>query len=376
MFDPKLPSNTKAKNTVEMICRHGKRETTCYRPKSKIVAKNEFEGAVDFMQFVDEDFWVGYSGMYADSARGLQLRNRQLELQSHVSGPIGYYSLSPDRSRMLAANSNGSDTTSAYLIDAETNSILDILPVCPPFGWLSNHEFIAQAPSYFGESWQSTDSKLLEDHPHFEKLADPNYSLLQVDLSAQTAKKVTPSLGRDRFDGFRHLEVSHDANTFYCAVDTTAFAFHRSSKRAKWMQLWKRELGKNDEEGVFSLYGFALSPDGKLLATGGISSYEKDFNNFVMLDTTTGKSVLARPLCRDHNTSIYAIAWHPNGWAAVGTGSGICMLVTPEGNVRTFKGATKGIRSIAFPGDGTMLIGGTEKQLRRWPLLEDESESV
>lgn len=75
--------------------------------------------------------------------------------------------------------------------------------------------------------------------------------------------------------------------------------------------------------------------------------------------------------------SIGALAWHPSGWLAAGSSSGCIAHVQRNGRVRIYRGAPKGIQAMLFVEDGAaLLVGGTEKHLRVYPLLDDERDGT
>ncbi|KAF0177678.1 MAG: cytochrome C [Limisphaerales bacterium] len=117
-------------------------------------------------------------------------------------------------------------------------------------------------------------------------------------------------------------------------------------------------------EGHFdALYSVALSPDGKLLATG---SYDQKIK---LWDTATGKEV--RTLT-GHNGAVYGLAFRPDGRVlASASGDRTVKLweVATGKRLDTFSQPTKEQYTVAFSPDGRRLVaGGVDNRIRLYAV--------
>ena len=117
-------------------------------------------------------------------------------------------------------------------------------------------------------------------------------------------------------------------------------------------------------EGHFdALYSVALSPDGKLLATG---SYDQKIK---LWDTATGEEV--RTLT-GHNGAVYGLAFRPDGKVlASASGDRTVKLweVATGKRLDTFSQPTKEQYTVAFSPDGRRLVaGGVDNRIRLYAV--------
>jgi hypothetical protein len=165
--------------------------------------------------------------------------------------------------------------------------------------------------------------------------------------------------------------LSADGTVLYAATERSVAAVNLTD----WALRWRTQLGDNNGGKFLAIYAMALSGDGSRLAVGGLAGYDNAENTLAVLDVREGKvtamgKVVAQAI---GNTSIRSLAWHPAGWLAAGTASGLVFHVDPGGGLRRYKGAGKSVEALVFVDAGrSLLICGNEAQFRVWPLLEDE----
>jgi WD40 repeat protein/serine/threonine protein kinase len=112
----------------------------------------------------------------------------------------------------------------------------------------------------------------------------------------------------------------------------------------------------------------AFSPDGRRLATGG------EDNTVKIWDVKTGKE-LQQPL-QGHKGEVYALAFSPDDdgrWiASAGEDSTVRVWNSHTGKlVRTFRGHTGLVCSVAFSPDGRLLVSGSrDKTVKVWDLTQ------
>src|SRR5262249_12865136 len=149
---------------------------------------------------------------------------------------------------------------------------------------------------------------------------------------------------------FKHLALSPDGATLYAATESSVAAVSLGD----WSLRWRVRLGDNDGPRFFSADAMALSPDGRLLAVGGLAGYANRQHTVAVLDAATGEASpagkgLGRVL---GSTSIRSLAWHASGWLAAGTASGRVAHLDLSGAIRTYRGSGQGIESLLFIDEG------------------------
>ena len=119
------------------------------------------------------------------------------------------------------------------------------------------------------------------------------------------------------------------------------------------------------------IYGVALSPDGKTLAT---ASYDKLIK---LWDVETGREI--RTL-KDHIDAINALAFLPDGKRLIsGAADRTVKIWDPSTGVRlyTLSEPQDGINSIAISPDGAMVAaGGFDKVIRVWELGDKDGKLI
>ncbi|MDB6026814.1 MAG: repeat protein [Verrucomicrobiales bacterium] len=119
------------------------------------------------------------------------------------------------------------------------------------------------------------------------------------------------------------------------------------------------------------LYSLALSPDGKILATGG---YDQ---KIILWDTATGKEIKT---LKGHNGCVFGLAFRPDGKIlASASGDRTVKLwnVSKGERTDTLSQPTKEVYCVAWSGDGKKLYaGGLDNRIRIWEVSESATENT
>jgi WD40 repeat protein len=120
-----------------------------------------------------------------------------------------------------------------------------------------------------------------------------------------------------------------------------------------------------------ALYSAALSPDGKILATG---SYDQKIK---LWDVETGREI--RTLS-GHNGAIYSLAFRPDGkiLASASADRTVKLWDVATGERRdTLSQSLKELYAVAFSRDGKQLVaGGVDNRIRVWEISETAAETT
>lgn len=262
------------------------------------------------------------------------------------------------------------DRASTHVLDPKTLAVLERHPVRAPFLVVDEHRFIAATPPR-GGSVLDPEPKGFDADPKILRASwvklPPEGGLVEIDVKKRKTSLVVAST---RHDDFRFAAISPDRKIVYAA---TSYARVVAVRLADRKVLWERPPVTLSSE--LSVKALALSPQGDWLAIGGSSMSGFDH---LMFDTRTGR-VAAQVRLRDMiqrariakkpTSRIDALAFHPDGWIAAGTNSGVVVELLPSGRVSAFLGASRGIEVLAFTDDGqSLIVGGAEPNLRRWPV--------
>jgi hypothetical protein len=376
MFSQTVPPAAGTKGTVPMRNFAGKKRSEQARPRSRIVGKSEPRDYYqDLFPLSDARVLVGYKGRYITSPFGLQVRaGPDLAVQAELPGAAGPFGL---RDGLLLSSGplHGGYQSCVHQVDLATLAILDTYPVREPYLWLpgSVRRFVGVTPKFPDfERKPNVQTALLNRHPHLREWAeDRTTRLLLVEPDGTVSETLDAAQVGPEYPEFKHLGLSADGATLYVATERSVAAVSLSN----WSIRWWVGLGDNTGPGFFSAYAMALSEDGRL-AVGGLAGYGNVTKTLTVLDGDTGELT---PMGRGlgpllGHTSIRSLAWHPAGWLAAGTASGMVAHVDRKGHVRTYKGAGEAVEAFLFTDGGrSLLVCGPEKQFRVWPLLEDEA---
>ncbi|HVV02284.1 MAG TPA: c-type cytochrome domain-containing protein [Verrucomicrobiae bacterium] len=120
-----------------------------------------------------------------------------------------------------------------------------------------------------------------------------------------------------------------------------------------------------------AVYSVALSPDGKVLATG---SYDQKIK---LWEAATGKELKT---LSGHNGCVYALAFRPDGkvLASASADRTVKLWDAQTGErLDTFSQSLKEIYALAFTPDGKRLFaGGSDNRLRVWEISEKANENT
>jgi WD40 repeat protein len=347
------------------------------RVKCRIVGKDQARQPYrDLHLLPDSRVLVGYRGRYIDSSFGLQVRaGKELAVEAELPGAAGPFSVHDGRLLLAAGPLAGGYEASVRKVDLPRLAILDTLPVRQPYLWLAGRleRLVGQTPKFPSfKDRPHVDPALLDHHPDLRRWAeDRTTRLLLIEQDGTVSQTLDAATVGPEYPEFRHLAHSPDGAILYVATEGSVAALSVDD----WKVRWRTQLGDNDGPHFFAVYAMALSPDGSRLAVGGLASYANEDHLLVLLDVATGEAVpTAKGLGRVlGSTSIRSLAWHPSGWLAAGTASGRLAHFELSGAIRMYKGAGGGIESLLFiDGGKSLLVCGSEKHFRVWPLLEDE----
>lgn len=346
------------------------------RPKGRILAKDGARGGTRSLHHLGGGrVLLGFTGGHVGDPRGVQLRaGGEGALAREIIGPGGELAPAPGARFALACGAyEQGDEAACHVVDLESGAILDGYPLRKPYVWLaapredgSGGRFVAQTPPHLFDRVESTAAPaLVSAHPEVAPLLTQAQWLVEVDRDAGTARAIAGEVSP--YAHARHVCLSPDGGTLYAATTTDVVALDLETGAERWRQA----IGTYGSAHFVSLYALSLSADGKRLATGGIGSGRYEARALVLLDAGSGAITWAQEMKPIGGTSIGALAWHPSGWLAAGSSVGAVAHVSTQGTMRVYQGALKGIEALLFV-EGALLVGGSEKQLRRHELVADE----
>ncbi|MFN7140642.1 MAG: c-type cytochrome domain-containing protein [Limisphaerales bacterium] len=119
------------------------------------------------------------------------------------------------------------------------------------------------------------------------------------------------------------------------------------------------------------LYSVAISPEGKILATG---SYDQ---NIILWNTETGAQITK---LTGHNGAVFGLAFRPDGkiLASASADRTVKLWNVARGErVETFSQPTKEVQCLAWSPDGKFLYaGGRDNRIRVWQVSESAVETT
>jgi dipeptidyl aminopeptidase/acylaminoacyl peptidase len=120
-----------------------------------------------------------------------------------------------------------------------------------------------------------------------------------------------------------------------------------------------------------TIYALALSPDGKVLATG---SYDQKIK---LWDVATGRELKT---LSGHNGCVYGLAFRPDGkiLASASADRTVKLWEVESGQRRdTLSQSLKDVYAVAFSPDGKRLFaGGADNRIRVWQISENAAETT
>jgi len=159
---------------------------------------------------------------------------------------------------------------------------------------------------------------------------------------------------------------SEDGNVLYAAGGQPGLAGQAVLWKTDGWKKIRTIKGHRD-----SIYSAALSPDGRIFATG---SYDKLIK---LWDTATGR--LLREL-KGHNGPVFGLAFRPGGRIlASASGDRTVKLweITTGKRLETFSQPTKAQYTVAFSPDGRFVVsGGVDNRVRVWRISERGREGT
>jgi len=137
---------------------------------------------------------------------------------------------------------------------------------------------------------------------------------------------------------------------------------------------WKTSDGslqRSFEGHLDAAYALAVSPDGKLIATG---AYDQKIR---LWDTATGKEVA---LLKGHNGAVNGLSFRPDGkvLASASADRTVKLWSIPTGQrLETLSQPTKEQTSVVFSADGKQLFAaGSDNRIRLWNISADAKEGT
>lgn len=142
----------------------------------------------------------------------------------------------------------------------------------------------------------------------------------------------------------------------------------------EWATGKTQVLLKTEEDGENYIYSVAFSPNGKLLASGGVEGTAKE-GLIRLWDVSTGS--LAGVL-RGHRDAVRSLAFSPDG-ETLASGSDDKMIIlwdiVERVRMAALVGHSKSVQSVAFSPCGNALVsGGADKTVKLWDIAPTKEE--
>lgn len=381
LLDPANALDLKAKSTIEMISVQ-KEILTHGRPKGKIVAKENHDGRCRWLEKTEDGWLIGLGSGRVGGNREhvLQFRDESFKLLDEIErvGSIG--ALSPDGKKLIVQGMTcGGYNCRSALVDIQKREIVSFLPFTQPYIWHNNDVFFAIPSS--DKYWD--DVVTCTTHPvsipflltkECKTAAAQNEGLLySVDLKRNEIKCVQDehlfySFGRG-YPFYRDVVLGRSSGIVFLASTTSVGALDVKTSQFRW----QRELGRYSKEYFHVVNEIALSPCGSMLAVASGGESRMHPNECVVLNSKDGEVVMAT--AASPNSKVKTVDWHSSGWLACGLSNGEVVFIDLNGSRREFKGSLKGINSVRIH-QQTLIVAGTEKNVRIFPLLPDEAGEV
>lgn len=396
-----LPEDSK--KSVKCI-NEGLFNTLGARPKCKIVAK-DLEDSVDYLLILGNELFIITKTQYATRIDGIEIRDiNTFELKNKISGQYKT-EFSPTKNFLSTIGMclRGDEST-LDVIKLDDFSKAGSFEVVNPVVWLDDNHIIGQTP-YFptrviefnrngyshlpedvvDEYEQEYKNELNKQRILKEKYGDfivtdhktnkwGQRKIIKMNLTDGSYEDVYNIWDNDlvRYHQLKNLLLTSDKKKLYICTNECIICLEYPSKKL----IWQRRFGFYEDDNVFSLNVFELSPNETMIALGGLSSISKDPNDLLVVDAQTGETMISiRGLFHQYSipSTVNCICWLNSQMFAIGFGSGQIVIADLRGQIRSWKACSKGIKAMIISPDGnSIIVAGTEKQLRVWELLEDE----
>ncbi|EEF60702.1 c-type cytochrome domain-containing protein [Pedosphaera parvula] len=200
--------------------------------------------------------------------------------------------------------------------------------------------------------------------PNLELLAVGRYGEVELrSLKDSAPRKWTGTGPRGNING---VTFSPDGNFVFTASGEPGIYGEVHQWKVADGSVVHRCTGHKD-----AIYALALSPDGKILATG---SYDQ---KIILWNVETGKEIKT---LSGHNGAIFGLAFRPDGkiLASASADRTVKLWDVATGERRdTLSQPTKEVYAVAFSPDGKRLMaGGVDNRIRIWQISETAAETT
>ncbi|WP_242225069.1 WD40 repeat domain-containing protein [Bacillus cereus group sp. BfR-BA-01380] len=385
----KLSSEEKKQSVpVSLLSYKIAEHTVLYRQKGVLCAKDNARKRYTSLVHLSEDKFIHTykGGSYVSDIPGIQIREGiSFHCIDEITG-VGREIVKRDDNSVLLADGPLVEGYQAHvaICNLYPLNLIDILPLSPPFTWISENEnkFIALVPRKDSHEKTHFDIKpatvkgtklrisaeAVQSHPWLHGALNPEkYHLIEVDIDS---RKWKPVLTQKDFlkniypyeSGYiEFMAYSQKENCIYITDKCRVGCFELTNQNFQWIT----ELGEDS-----NVYCFSMSPCGNYIAIGGIADDKYSPSSFSLIDAHTGKFIFRLPVFRTFHSAIYSITWHPDSqWLILGLANGTLIELSLDGEARYFKALKGSISHICFD-QNMMYVTGNEKVIRAWQIEE------
>ncbi|MED1512871.1 hypothetical protein [Bacillus proteolyticus] len=362
--------------------------TVLYRQKGILCAKDNARKRYSNLVHLSEDKFIHTydGGMYVSDIPGIQIREgSSLHCIDEITD-IGREMIKRDDDSVLLADGPLVEGYRAHvaICNLYPLKLIDILPLSPPFTWISENEnkFIALVPrkdlhekTHFDikpATVKGTKLRISEEavqsHPWLNDALNPEkYHIIEVDLDLRKWKPVLTQkdfLKNIHFSEgvyIKFMVYSQQENCIYIMGGSRIGCIELTNQSFQWIT----ELGED-----LKAYCLSVSPCGNYIAIGGIADDRYSPSSFSLIHAHTGKFIFRLPVYKTFHSAIYSITWHPDSqWLVLGLANGTLIELSLDGEVRYFKALKGSISHICF-NQNMMYVTGNEKVIRSWKIEE------